>query len=319
MLSQNELLFKYNPFKIKHWRDDEIQEQLGILVDAYISDAETVMEMALNIENLANQMFLIGEMIARLQESSNILKADIENKTNQAIYVERSTWEREHDGKVPSIKYFEALAGQKVSEERTKFAKVDSDLKRFKTAYESIEAKMNSEKKNLMLLSLKLEVRRMILGIDPANEYSAFVVVENDLSAVVDKGKILNKELQDKISNWKAENYPIDYVAIEGIQSFGMPVGQTTFETCYFIGRLLEQFEAFDIEPTLIYRSEEKMLLCHSMKAKDSNIIQALIDLFAKDTPNKGKGTKKSLDISTDSRKTYGKQWQLLTFSIQST
>lgn len=149
MLSQNELLFKYNPFKIKHWKYEEIEEQLGILVDAYISDAETVMEMALNIENLANQMFLIGEMIARLQESSNILKADIENKTNQAIYVERSTWEREHDGKAPSIKYFEALAGQKVSEERTKFAKVDSDLKRFKTAYESIEAKMNSEKKKL--------------------------------------------------------------------------------------------------------------------------------------------------------------------------
>lgn len=149
MLSQNELLFKYNPFKIKRWKDDEIQEQLSILVDAYISDAETVMEMALNIENLANQMFLIGEMIARLQESSNILKADIENKTNQEIYVARSTWEREHDGKAPSIKYFEALAGQKVSEERTKFAKVDSDLKRFKTAYESIEAKMNSEKKKL--------------------------------------------------------------------------------------------------------------------------------------------------------------------------
>lgn len=149
MLSQNELLFKYNPFKIKHWKYEEIEEQLGILVDAYISDAETVMEMALNIENLANQMFLIGEMIARLQESSNILKADIENKTNQEIYVARSTWEREHDGKAPSIKYFEALAGQKVSDERTKFAKVDSDLKRFKTAYESIEAKMNSEKKKL--------------------------------------------------------------------------------------------------------------------------------------------------------------------------
>ena len=46
MLSQNELLFKYNPFKIKHWKDEEIEEQLGILVDAYISDAETVMEMA---------------------------------------------------------------------------------------------------------------------------------------------------------------------------------------------------------------------------------------------------------------------------------
>lgn len=55
MLSQNELLFKYNPFKVKYWKDEEIQEQLGILVDAYISDAETVMEMALNVENIANQ------------------------------------------------------------------------------------------------------------------------------------------------------------------------------------------------------------------------------------------------------------------------
>lgn len=44
-----------------------------------------------------------------------------------------------------------------------------------------------------MLLSLRLEARKMILGIDPANEYSAFVVVENDLSAVIDKGKIPNK------------------------------------------------------------------------------------------------------------------------------
>ena len=103
--------------------------------------------------------------------------------------------------------------------------------------------------------------------------------------------------MQDKISNWKAENYPIDYVAIEGIQSFGMPVGQTTFETCYFIGRLLEQFEAFDIEPTLIYRSEEKMALCHSMKATDATIRQALIDLFAKDTPNKGKGTSRLFEF----------------------
>lgn len=149
MLSQNELLFKYNPFKIKRWKDSEIEEQLSILVDAYISDAETVMEMALNVENLANQMFLIGEMIARLQESSNILKADIENKMTNAIYVERSTWEREHDGKVPSIKFFEALACQKVADEKAEFAKLDSDLKRFKTAYESIEAKMNSEKKKI--------------------------------------------------------------------------------------------------------------------------------------------------------------------------
>lgn len=38
----------------------------------------------------------------------------------------------------------------------------------------------------------------MILGIDPANEYSAFVVVENDLSAVVDKEKFLIKNCKIK-------------------------------------------------------------------------------------------------------------------------
>ena len=108
---------------------------------------------------------------------------------NQAIYVERSTWERDH-GKAPSIKYFEALAGQKVSEEKSKFAKLDSDLKRFKTAYESIEAKMNSEKKKSRLLSLRLEVRKMaFIGIDPGNLESAYVVVADDLSEVLEKRK----------------------------------------------------------------------------------------------------------------------------------
>ena len=149
MLSQNEKLFKYNPFRLKNWNDAEIEEQLGILVDSYISDAGAVMEMALNIENLANQLYLIGEMMARLQEESNILKAKIENRLNQEIYVERSTWEREHDGKAPSIKFFEALAGGKVQDERERYAKIDADLKRFKTAYESVEAKMNAEKKKL--------------------------------------------------------------------------------------------------------------------------------------------------------------------------
>ena len=36
------------------------------------------------------------------------------------------------------------------------------------------------------------------------------------------------------------------------------------------------------------------MNLSHSKKDKDSNIAQALIDRFAPNTPNKGKGTKKN-------------------------
>ena len=80
MLSQNELLFKYNPFKIKHWKDEEIQEQLGILVDAYISDAETVMEMALNIENIIAEIkeasiLELNDLVKAIEEEFGVTAA----------------------------------------------------------------------------------------------------------------------------------------------------------------------------------------------------------------------------------------------------
>lgn len=77
------------------------------------------------------------------------------------------------------------------------------------------------------------------------------------------------------------------------IASYGMSVGQSVFETCIWIGRFKEMAEQYNMNVTYIYRKDEKMNLCHSMKAKDSNIVQALIDRFAPNTPNKGKGSKK--------------------------
>lgn len=120
----------------------------------------------------------------------------------------------------------------------------------------------------------------MILAIDPGNILSAFVVVENDLSQVVKKGKVENSELLSVINQLGHEE-TITHVAVEGIQSYGMAVGKTVFDTAYFIGRLQECIlREIGILPTLIYRGEEKTCLCHSMKAKDSNIRQALIDRF---------------------------------------
>ena len=79
------------------------------------------------------------------------------------------------------------------------------------------------------------------------------------------------------------------------IASYGMAVGQSVFETCVWIGRFIQELEDNYYNDSLkfIYRKDEKMNLCGSMKAKDSNIVQALIDRFAPNTPNKGKGTKK--------------------------
>lgn len=131
----------------------------------------------------------------------------------------------------------------------------------------------------------------MIFAIDPGNKESAFVIVRDDLSKVINKGKVENEDLLDII--WQVDE--ISHVAIEGIQSYGMPVGKEVFETCYFIGRLQETFlREHGKFPLMIYRKEEKICLCHSLKANDTNIRRALIDIYAPYTPNKGKGTKKS-------------------------
>lgn len=71
-----------------------------------------------------------------------------------------------------------------------------------------------------------------------------------------------------------------DKVIIEMIASYGMPVGKEVFETCVWIGTFKEIALNQDIETEYIYRKDEKMNICHSMKAKDSNIRQALIDRF---------------------------------------
>ena len=111
------------------------------------------------------------------------------------------------------------------------------------------------------------------------------------LSKVINKGKVYNEDLLDII--WQVDK--VSHVAIEGIQSYGMPVGKEVFETCYFIGRLQETFlREHEKFPLMIYRKEEKICLCHSLKANDTNIRHALIDIYAPYTPNNGKGTKKS-------------------------
>lgn len=139
----------------------------------------------------------------------------------------------------------------------------------------------------------------MILAIDPGNIESGIVVIrERDLKPLVAE-KITNEELLDNLLMDRYERLEeteyISHVAIEMIASYGMAVGKSVFETCVWIGRFIQALENNYYNDSLkfIYRKDEKMNLCHSMKAKDSNIVQALIDRFAPNTTNKGKGTKK--------------------------
>lgn len=74
------------------------------------------------------------------------------------------------------------------------------------------------------------------------------------------------------------------------VASYGMPVGETVFQTCVWIGRFIQQIDEIGKEYSYIYRKDEKINICHSMKAKDSNIRQALIDRFGEVGTKKNPG-----------------------------
>ena len=66
-------------------------------------------------------------------------------------------------------------------------------------------------------------------------------------------------------------------VVIEMIASYGLAVGAEVFETCVFIGRFMQ---AATSPVYRLFRLEIKNHLCHSSRANDANIRQALIDRF---------------------------------------
>ena len=118
----------------------------------------------------------------------------------------------------------------------------------------------------------------MILSIDPGNINSAYIVLNEDYS-IVEFNKVCNDDMLE-ILLFLNKNYKL---VIEMIASYGMPVGQEVFDTCVWIGRFMQ---ASHCPVELVYRKEVKLNICGNVRAKDSNIIQALKDRFG------DKGTK---------------------------
>ncbi len=129
-----------------------------------------------------------------------------------------------------------------------------------------------------------------VMAIDPGPVESGFALIDAGTCLPLEIGKISNHVLLDmlmKNPHFLTRGY--DLGSIEMIASYGMPVGKEVFETCVWIGRFQQ---AAPIGMRLIYRRDVKLHHCGSVKAKDSNISQALIDRFASGEPNRGKGTK---------------------------
>jgi len=122
-----------------------------------------------------------------------------------------------------------------------------------------------------------------ILAIDPGTDESGWCILTDGI--VSESGVMANNQLLAVVSGW--DIYREDTLAIEMIASYGMAVGREVFETCVWVGRFQQAWR----EPEsvkLVYRRDVKLHLCGTVKAKDANIRQALIDLLGP------QGTKKT-------------------------
>lgn len=117
------------------------------------------------------------------------------------------------------------------------------------------------------------------MAIDPGPDHSAYVLYRR--GELLDFGKVDNNHLLALLIQTSAES-----LAIEMIASYGMSVGASVFETCVWIGRFIEHWRANRLERDRnsevrrVTRIAVKSHLCHSAKAKDANVRQALIDRY---------------------------------------
>ena len=138
-----------------------------------------------------------------------------------------------------------------------------------------------------------------ILAIDPGNKESAYVLMEEDYKPIAFE-KTDNEEFMFVLEQ---ELYSIcnrvDKVVIEMVASYGLPVGKDVFDTCVFIGRLVQICSHIKNTPCeFVYRKDVKMNICHQMtKVNDTTIRHALINRFAEHDFKTGKGTKKNPDF----------------------
>jgi len=131
----------------------------------------------------------------------------------------------------------------------------------------------------------------MIIAIDPGSAESAWCALEGDKPIAF--GKEPNSELLIRLRRQWSPLDGADFLAVEMIASYGMPVGREVFETCLWIGRYIEAWERRSGKFKLVYRKDVKVFHCESTRANDANIRAALLDRYGPGR-DKAVGTKRA-------------------------
>lgn len=129
------------------------------------------------------------------------------------------------------------------------------------------------------LPEISLEGIHYIVALDPGPRQSAIVRYrclrgDNPIEyAAISPNDAIRFEL-----TWR-QRRPLKetILVIEKIARYGMPVGETVFDTCQWTGRFIERWFSIYIQLT---RVQVKSALHLPANAKDSNVRQAVMDRF---------------------------------------
>jgi hypothetical protein len=128
---------------------------------------------------------------------------------------------------------------------------------------------------------MKTKNEMLILAVDPGTTQSGWVIYDPIRNSVVNCGIDKNQTVMDLV---RTEIGPDLWFVCERISCQGMAVGQETFDTVEFIGALFHQAlgpRGWDRRHDfMVKRTEVKIHLCGTARAKDPNIRQAILDRF---------------------------------------
>lgn len=153
-----------------------------------------------------------------------------------------------------------------------------------------------------------------VLAIDPGSEQSAWVLWDGE--RVQSHGREDNWTVRSRLTHGDWLFNPVrtarpDWIALEWIASYGMPVGAEVFDTARWVGHFESIALNNEIRCSLEFRRSVKLHLCGQARAKDANIRQALIDRFG--------GKEKAIGRKANPGPLFGlkaDEWQALALAV---
>jgi len=137
---------KFNPFNLQNETDDNIIDKITSIMDEIDEEADTMVVLSDNVILLTDVIYLYGELIARLQKKSALLKMQNNNEESLLAHKLKKEWK---DGKAPALSYFSTQASIMMAEKREEEIEITSQLTRIKYAYDATEEKINAVKKKI--------------------------------------------------------------------------------------------------------------------------------------------------------------------------